>query len=121
MKRWVALLGACLVAGLVPAGCGSDESDGAGKVAVGGGDLAVRMKDTRFVPMDVTVKAGHMIEWTNDDPFAHTVTKASGPGPEFDSGTMNGGGTFKQRFDKPGTIDYVCRIHPDQTGTITVE
>ena len=34
---------------------------------------------------------------------------------------MMQGDTFTQKFDAPGTIDYVCTIHPQQTGTITVE
>ncbi len=79
------------------------------------------MKDTRFVPMNVTVSVGGTIKWTNDDPIPHTVTKGSGPGPKFDSGTVDEGGTFEQKFDTAGTIDYVCKIHPNQTGSITVE
>ena len=67
------------------------------------------------------VKAGGTITWTNEDSFAHTVTKGSGPGAKFDSGTVDGGGTFKHKFDTAGKIDYVCTIHPNQTGTITVE
>ena len=65
--------------------------------------------------------AGGTITWTNEDSFAHNVTKESGPGPEFASDTMQEGDTFTQKFDTPGTIGYVCTIHPQQTGTITVE
>ena len=135
MKKWFAALMSCLALGLVTAGCGSDdEKDGgsaktteqpAGKPASPGGGakaaVAAGMKNTQFVPMEITVKRGGTIKWTNDDSFPHTVTKQSGASPQFDSGTVNGGGTFKQKFDKAGTIDYVCTIHPNQTGTITVE
>ena len=138
MKKWLVLLMSCLALGLVIGGCGSDDDDGdegdnattseqpaekppaeSGRAAKS--SLSVSMKDTKFVPMDVTVKKGGTIKWTNDDPFAHTVTKGSGPGPKFDSGSVDGGGTFTQKFDTAGKIDYLCTIHPNQTGTITVE
>lgn len=34
---------------------------------------------------------------------------------------MNEGGTFEVTFDEPGTVEYVCTIHPGMAGTITVE
>jgi plastocyanin len=140
MKKWIALPALCLA--LVAAGCGSDDDEDAGdnaetteqpaatteqpaetmeQSAKSQRVMSVRMKDTLFVPMDVTVAVGGTVKWKNDDPFAHTVTKQSGPGRPFDSGTVKGGGTFEQKFDKAGQIDYVCTIHPSQTGTITVE
>jgi plastocyanin len=140
MKKWFALLMSCLAVGLVTGGCGSDDDDGddggadnaatteqpAEKAPAEPGGAAkstvtVSMKNTLYVPMDVKVRKGGTIEWTNDDPFPHTVTKGSGPGPKFDSGSVDGGGTFEQKFDTAGKIDYVCTIHPNQTGTITVE
>jgi len=82
--------------------------------------VEVVMENTEYVPMAVSVAVGGTISWTNEDDFAHTVTKQSGPGPEFDSGDIEAGGTFEQAFEDAGTIDYVCTIHPSQTGTITV-
>ena len=38
----------------------------------------------------------------------------------FESGLMAGGVTFSQVFDTPGTYDYVCAIHPEMRGTVTV-
>lgn len=130
------MLVACLALGAFGAGCGGDdeeESSGsnpapaeapADKPAGGGsGAKAVKvdMKDTTFVPMDATVAKGGTITWTNSDGFAHTVTKDSGPGADFDSGNVDGGATFKQKFAAAGKIDYLCEIHPGQTGTITVK
>jgi plastocyanin len=83
--------------------------------------VQVVARDTLFVPQAITVPAGGTITWTNEDPIAHNVTKESGPGPDFASDTLMKGDTFTQKFDEPGTIDYVCTIHPQQTGTITVE
>lgn len=134
MKQWLVLLVSCLA--LVAAGCGDDDGGGGADATTdqpaqqpteteteGGGErrVEVSMKNTLFVPMDVKVSVGDTIKWTNDDPIPHTVTKESGPGPKFDSGTVDEGGTFEQKFDTAGKIDYVCTIHPNQTGSITVE
>lgn len=131
MKR-TAAIAACLAAtAAFGAGCGSsskkDSSTGAAPAsttagASGGTTTAggpnVSMKDIKFNPQDVTVKVGQTITWKNNDPVAHTVTAKSGA--DFDSGTVNPGGTYTFTAKKAGKIDYVCTIHPNQTGTITV-
>ena len=33
---------------------------------------------------------------------------------------MAGGDTFTQKFDAPGSIKYVCTVHPGMEGTISV-
>lgn len=135
-RRALLTLVACLALGAFGAGCGGDDEEDSGgapapaeepadKPAGGGGSgskaVTVDMKDTTFVPMDASVAKGGTITWTNSDGFAHTVTKDGGPGVDFDSGNVDGGGTFKQKFAVAGVIDYVCKIHASQTGTITVK
>ena len=138
MKKLLVLLIACLA--LTLAACGDDDDDdgGGGSAATtpteqtdtgaaekpsggGGGTETVDMKDIQFVPKDVTVDAGTTITWTNSDSVPHTVTKEGGPGADFDSGNVDPGATFEQTFDEPGTVDYVCTIHPGQAGTVTVK
>jgi plastocyanin len=129
------LIGACGLA-LGVAGCGSDDesttsggdtgaaSQPAEAPAGGGGGgkkVEVVMKDVENMPEAVSVAKGGTITWTNEDPFDHTVTKQTGPGKKFDSGNIAGGKTYEQTFTTPGEIDYVCTIHPNQTGKITVE
>ena len=137
MKKLLVLLIACLALGLTFAACGDDDDDddGGGSASTttteqtdtgaappsGGGTETVDMKDIKFVPQDVTVKAGTTITWTNSDQVPHTVTKDGGPGADFDSGNVDPGSTFEQTFEEPGTVDYVCTIHPGQAGTVTVE
>ena len=81
-------------------------------------EVKVSMKQIKFVPETITAKVGQTIKWTNNDPFAHTVTAKSGA--TFDSGPVNAGATYTFKPTKAGTIDYVCTIHPNQTGKITV-
>src|SRR3954451_4002203 len=137
MKKLYVLLVPCLALGVVIGGCGSDDNNDSSSTssdnttttkqapANGGGTaksaVQVIMKNTRFTPMNIKVKAGGTITWTNKDPFAHTVTYGSGPGLKFDSGNVDSGSTFKQKFRTAGQINYVCKIHKNQTGTITVE
>ena len=141
MKKLLVLLIACFALTLTFAACGGDDDDddGGGSSAGtttteqtdtgaaekpsggGGGTATVDIKDIQFVPKDITVDAGTTITWTNSDSIPHTVTKEGGPGADFDSGNVDGGGTFEQKFDEAGTVDYVCTIHPGQTGTITVK
>ena len=140
MKKWLALLLSLLALGLTAVGCGGDDEDDGGAQtseqpaqttpAETGADtgaaaaretVRVGMENIQYVPKDVKVKAGGTVRWTNSDSVPHTVTKQGGPGPKFDSGTMDVGATFKQKFDRPGKVGYVCTIHPNQTGTVTVE
>ena len=137
MKKLLVLLTACLALGLTFAACGDDDDDdgggsastptteqtdtGGGAAKPSGGTEKVDMKDIQFVPKDVTVKAGTTITWTNSDQVPHTVTKEGGPGADFDSGNVDPGGTFEQTFDEAGKVDYVCTIHPGQSGTVTVK
>jgi len=136
MPRLPAIILACLaLAGGLVAGCGDDADDTsstpaaappaappppAASSASSGDVVEVGMKDIKFVPADVTAKVGQKIEWTNTDgQTPHTVTSKT-DAVDFDSGSMNGGDKFFFTPTKAGKIDYVCTIHPSQTGTITV-
>lgn len=88
-----------------------------------GSVVKVVMKNIQFNPKTITVKKGTTVEWSNEDSTNHDVTKSSGPGPTFSSGTGNigSGGTYKQTFNAAGTIQYHCTVHPGMTGTIVVK
>ena len=77
----------------------------------------VTIGDFFFRPQDVTISLGDTVTWTNDGsvPEGHTAT-----GSGFDSGVLKQGETFDHTFNKAGTFDYVCTLHPNMRGTITV-
>ncbi len=107
---------------LAAAGCGDDdEPAGDGAPASGGsGDaVAVGMQDIRFDPEQATVKVGQEVTWTNNEGVPHNVVAQEGA--DFESDTFGEGGTFSYTPDRPGTIAYVCTIHPGMDGTLTVE
>ena len=133
---------ACAALALALAACGKDDESQTGRDAGGDGAtvttnptpeagtstqseaaesndiVSVSMKDIKFVPQEATVKVGQKITWTNDEPVPHNVTAEQGA--DFKSDTMNEGDTFEYTPTKAGTIDYVCTIHPKQTGKLIV-
>jgi plastocyanin len=131
MKRWLALLLACVA--LVAVGCGGDDDDdgnggggGGGGAAetteepsAAGGGTEVSMKDIKFNPGSVTVNAGDTVTWVNDDSVGHDVT-ADGF-KSGDPGAMQNGDTFEHTFDAAGKFDYVCTVHPGMEGSVTVK
>jgi plastocyanin len=81
---------------------------------------AVTIKNMAFTPSQITVKKGSTVTWTNQDSIAHTVTDdlADAGGPN--SGNIQPGGTYSFTFDKTGSFQYHCTIHPSMRGTIVV-
>ena len=101
----------------------ADEADASANAAAApaapAAEAEIDIAGSQFSPATAKVKVGQKITWTNSDPIAHTVTAIAGAA--FDSGTLEGGGTFSYVAKKAGTISYVCDFHPGMTGSITVE
>jgi plastocyanin len=77
------------------------------------------MKNLAFSPASTKAKVGQTVQWTNRDTPPHNVVYVSGP--KFaSSGTLNPGGKFKLKLTQPGTIHYICSIHPFMKATIVV-
>jgi plastocyanin len=143
MKQLLAALAICLSLGLAVAGCGGDDDNGDSggdsaatteqttaktdkKAATGGGaagakPFEIEVVDIDYDPKDATVEKGVTVKWTNTGNLPHTVTKDEGPGPDFDSGTMQPGDTYEETFTTAGKIGYLCTIHAGQVGSLTVE
>jgi plastocyanin len=75
------------------------------------------MRNLAFTPGRIEIQAGTTVEWTNNDPLAHTVTAAD---RSFDSGLVQPGATWRYTFTRPGTYDYACTPHPFMKGTVVV-
>lgn len=80
---------------------------------------AVEIVDSTFSPAQVQVVAQGEVTWTNNDDDVHTVT--------FDddaidsSGQLDEGDTFTTAFDKTGSFSYLCAVHPEMQGTVSVQ
>ena len=71
-----------------------------------------------FNPATITVKVGTTISWTNKDADQHDVTSDTGL---FTRQINLGGSSFNYTFDKPGTYNYFCGVHPGMTGKVIVQ
>jgi plastocyanin len=104
--------------GTAPATKSSPAPAPAAGTAARTGTIAVTMQNFAFAPNRVDAKVGQTIKWTNADDVAHNVTATSGQ--HFKSKDFSRGGTYSYKLNKPGTIAYVCTIHPNMTGQIVV-
>ncbi len=73
-----------------------------------------------FGPQTLTVAPGTTVTWINHDEEPHTVVNAGNP-RQFKSGALDTDDKFTFTFDKAGTYEYFCSIHPHMTGTVVVK
>jgi plastocyanin len=122
MTRALILLLAVLALGLAACG-GDDDGGGGGGGSAGSGEcppdaVVIAMRDIKFVPENATARAGQEICWPNEDTIDHNVVAESGA--DFESELYGQGETFTATVEQPGTVEYVCTIHPAMVGTIEV-
>jgi plastocyanin len=99
-------------------GGGGDGGQGASSEACPSGAVTIKMVDIKFDPQDATAGVGQEDCWVNEDSVDHDVAAESGA--TFKSELFGKGKTFTATVDKPGTVEYVCTIHPGMTGTLEV-
>lgn len=77
----------------------------------------VSIANFTFTPAEITIAAGESITWTNDDGAPHGLAYEDGT-----KGTdlLLPGASFSRQFDRPGTYDYSCAVHPYMTGRVVV-
>lgn len=75
------------------------------------------MKIINYLNSRLRVPVGTTVEWTNNDPVAHTVTSVD---KSFNSGLINPGKTYRHTFTKAGTYNYSCTTHPFMKGVVAV-
>ena len=81
------------------------------------GPTSVAIADFAFTPHSLTVPRGATVTWTNVDAIDHSIVATD---QSFASGAFGSRAEFQLTLDSPGTHTYVCGIHPEMTGTITV-
>ena len=78
--------------------------------------IQIVMENLVILPAEASVKAGDTIEWVNKDVLAHT---ASGRNGDFDV-TIPPKKTVTSVVQKPGTVEYYCRFHPNMKAVLTI-
>lgn len=72
---------------------------------------------TRYEPAAITVEKGETVTFVNKDPFPHTVTAAG----KFDSREIAANGKWTYRATTAGEFPFICTLHPNMKGTLTVK
>ena len=75
----------------------------------------VTIKNFKFSPTPLKVKAGTKVTVKNADSTTHTFTANKGA---FDTGDIDSGSSATVSIKKPGTYKYHCEIHNFMKGTI---
>lgn len=79
----------------------------------------VAVVDNGFSPMEMEIVLGASVAWTNLGGDGHDVT-GTGPGGPWRSGPLSPRDSYRRPFKLVGEYDYVCTIHPEMRGRITV-
>ena len=70
-----------------------------------------------FKPGTVTVPVGTTVLWENKDDIPHTVVSLDGT---FRSPALDTDDKFSVTFDKAGTFEYFCSLHPYMKAKVVV-
>lgn len=85
-------------------------------------EAKVEIKNFSFSPATLTIKAGTIVVWTNQDPVPHQIASDSASNLSgLISSALSQGQSYSFTFTKTGTFGYHCQIHPSMAGTIIVE
>ncbi len=77
---------------------------------------SVKIQNFAYDEETVTIKKGESVTWKNYDSAQHNVVSA-----EFESPLLSKDKTFTQQFNKEGTYEYYCSLHPSMRGKVVVE
>jgi plastocyanin len=83
-------------------------------------EFEIGQKGKKFSQKELTVKVGDTVSFKNDDPFFHNIFSLSDT-KTFDLGSFPQGQSKKVTFDKAGTVEVECAIHPEMKVTIEVK
>ena len=81
------------------------------------GSAAITIQAFTFTPPVLDVAAGTVVTATNRDGAPHTWTADDG---SWSSGELQTDAAASHTFDRAGTFDYHCEIHPSMRGSVTV-
>ncbi len=125
MKRLTLTLGPIVLAAVLAACSGASAAPATKDPAPAGGTVTVVAKDLAFATPAVSAKAGSpfTIAFDNQDGAPHNIAISDASGAKVFKGDIVAG--QKVDYQVPalaaGTYTFVCEVHPDMKGTLTVE
>ncbi len=79
----------------------------------------IRQKDLAFEPELSVIQTGTSIEFPNEDKVFHNVFSVS-KSARFDLGLYKNGASKTVTFNRPGTVDVFCNIHPQMVAKVKI-
>ncbi|GAA5067538.1 hypothetical protein GCM10023318_56750 [Nocardia callitridis] len=82
--------------------------------------VTIDVSDQKFAPAETTIKTGQTVTWKFDDSVPHNVQGIGDKAMGINSPIIREG-EWSYTFTTPGSYRYLCSLHPNMRGTITVE
>lgn len=107
---------------LFAAGCGSSTTSATSPSNPEGTNppnlLTITILKGVYSPNPLMVKVGQSVNWLNSDTFAHTATDSG----VFDTGSIapTSAADVPVPFMTPGTYNFHCTLHANESGSILV-
>jgi plastocyanin len=86
-------------------------------VAAAPGETHLTIDNFTFRPDAITVPVGTNITWQNDDDIPHSIVETTG---KFHSPALDTEDKYSFTFDRAGTYEYFCGLHPHMKGKVVV-
>ena len=80
----------------------------------------ISIENFTFLPASLTIRQGTAVTWANKDTAAQIIHQVVADDFSFQTGDILPGQKTSLNFDKIGTFNYHCGIHPSMHGTIIV-
>lgn len=81
--------------------------------------VTVHVDKMKFSPDAVTITAGGTVTWKFSDKVPHAVQGIGDSAMGINSPILTDG-EWSHTFTVPGTYRYLCPLHPEMRGTVTV-
>jgi plastocyanin len=83
-------------------------------------ERSIVQKDLTFAQSSITVTVGDKVMWGNADNVTHNI-HIKGSGETVDLGLQKYGEVLSHVFEKPGTYQILCSVHPRMRMTVIVQ
>ena len=128
MKRLTLTLGPIVLAAALAACSGTSAAADGGAVPAGGPSgptVTVVARDLKFTTPAVSAKAGSpfTIAFDNEDGAPHNIAISDASGAKVFTGDIVAGKQVEYHVGAlpAGTYGFLCEVHPDMKGTLTVK
>ena len=128
MNRLTLTLGPVVLAAVLSACSGTSAALNGSPVPAGnpfGNTVTVVAKDLKFTTPTVSAKVGSpfLIAFDNQDGAPHNIAISDASGAKVFKGEIVAGKQVEYQVGAlpAGTYGFICEVHPDMKGTLTVE